>query len=84
LGRKGHVIRKTNTPERYQEAIELRDEWERVRDDLTLLHEAQVRWAHDQAVSLAEYFAKRCNAQEVPSEWPVINRRKYEPLRLPV
>lgn len=77
LGAKGRVRRRVRRWNRAGDESELRalqEEWEMVRYDLDLLHEAQIRWAHDQAVSLADYFRRQCNpdADSVETAWPIV------------
>jgi DNA polymerase-3 subunit epsilon len=83
LGAKGKAIRRPpRNAHEAQEKRELEEEWARVRGDLRLLHLAQVRWAAEQAASLAEYFAKKGqmdDAESVVAEWPVHQLREVEP-----
>lgn len=74
LGAKGRVIRKAWNPQMEAERAGLEAEWERVRHDLALLHEAQVRWAWEQADGLAEYFREQGNpdADKVERDWPLV------------
>lgn len=75
LGQRGKVNRRARTLEEQQERAALAAEWEAVRGDLGLLHEAQVEWARDQAYGLAEYFrsvGKVDEAAGVRGEWPLI------------
>lgn len=75
LGAKGQVIRKVWNAEMGREKAALTREWERVRGDLRLLHDAQVRWAHDQAISLAEYFREKGQVEDaagVKPQWPMV------------
>ena len=74
LGAKGRVIRRGRGPQEAQEKAELEAEWARVREDLDLLHEAQVRWAAEQALGLAQHFIRQgdhASAEEVVAAWPV-------------
>lgn len=45
-----------------------------------LLHAAQVEWRAEQCASLAEYFARQGNAQDVRGEWPVLPVREAVPV----
>lgn len=80
LGAKGVVTRKVWNEEMGREKAALVREWEGVRFDLDLLTAAQVGWAREQAVGLAEYFREqRAKGEEetgdpdgVRVEWPVI------------
>lgn len=77
VGAKGRIVRKAWNAGMERERAELTAEWEAVRYDLRLLHEAQVRWAHDQAVGLAEYFREqgpdaKGDADGVRTEWPLV------------
>lgn len=73
IGKRGQVIRRIRNSREEAEFRALRGAWERVRFDLALLHEAQVRWAADQAASLEDYF-RRQGTLESPVEraWPVV------------
>lgn len=65
----------TATPVRRRgELARVRAEWERVRDDLDLLHDAQVEWAAEQARGLQDYFRKQPGREHevVEGDWPVL------------
>ena len=72
LAEKGDVVRQVWNPEMGRELAELRHEWSAVRHDLPALHDAQIRWAHEQAVSLADYFAEQGKAKHVEPAWPIV------------
>jgi DNA polymerase-3 subunit epsilon len=78
LGARGTVVRNIRPWRGAQDARELaalQREWDTVRDDLGLLHEAQRVWAHDEALRLAEYFqgeGQLENAASVRSDWPLV------------
>jgi DNA polymerase-3 subunit epsilon len=72
LGKRGKVIRRVRDDRERAELRSLQDEWERVRSDPASLHEAQVRWASQQAASLEEYFRRQGNVEHVDREWPVV------------
>lgn len=73
VGAKGQVVRQVWNAEMGREKAALVSEWERVRGDLFHLHAAQRRWAHEQAVGLAEHFrSKGEDASGVRTEWPLI------------
>lgn len=73
IGARGQVVRKAWNEEMHAERLALHEEWERVRYDVGLLHEAQRGWAYEQAVGLAEYFRERGeDASGVRTEWPVV------------
>lgn len=88
LGAKGRVIRQIRQwggHARHDEAerAELEAEWEAVRYDVGLLHEAQQRWAEAERVRFAEY--KRSigddeTADRVEDErgWPVLEQGAHE------
>lgn len=80
IGKRGRVIRRVRHG---GDAIELRKlerEWDEVRGDLGLLHDAQRRWAADQAASLEEYFRQGNPKKDLAPDptavveraWPVI------------
>ena len=74
LAAKGRVIRRARDAQETQELAELQAEWERVRRDLRLLHEAQVEWAAFQALGLAKHFIRQGqyeDAEGVVAAWPV-------------
>jgi DNA polymerase III epsilon subunit-like protein len=70
----GRVIRNVRNHREMQDLYALEQEWAAVRGDLPGLHAAQVRWAEEQAVGLAEYFRSQGNpdADSVRVEWPVV------------
>lgn len=74
IGKRGEPIRRVRGRDDAIELANLRREWAAIRDDLDALHAAQVRWAHDQAVSLADYFRGKGDpaADDVRTEWPVV------------
>lgn len=67
-----HVVRRVRNEREHRELEALCDEWDRARVSIHALHDAQATWAHDQAVSLAEYFAEKGEPQDVATAWPVI------------
>lgn len=67
LGARGRPLRKYR-----DELPPLEAEWETARYELPLLHAAQERWAREQAIGLAEYFARKGEPQDVETAWPVI------------
>lgn len=72
IGQRGQVIRRVRNSRDGRDLAVLNREWQRVRDDLPALHLAQMRWAREQAVSLAEYFREKGEPQDVPAAWPLI------------
>lgn len=80
LGARGVVTRRVWNAQMGAEKAALVREWEHVRHDLDRLHAAQVRWAHEQAVGLAEYFREQRekgveetgDPDGVRTEWPCI------------
>jgi DNA polymerase III epsilon subunit-like protein len=74
LGAQGAVVRRVRNDAEARELAALQAEWERVRGSLVLLHAAQQRWAHEQALGLAEYFREKGDpaADGVRTEWPVV------------
>lgn len=80
LGAKGQVVRKVWNAQMGREKAALVREWEHVRGDLDRLHEAQRRWAYEQAVGLADYFREQIakgeeaagDPDEVRTEWPLV------------
>jgi DNA polymerase-3 subunit epsilon len=66
LAKRGEVVA------RMPDLVEKRTVWKRVRDDLAALHEAQVWWAHEQAVGLQEHFARQGKTETVETSWPVV------------
>lgn len=78
LGKRGRVIRRVRNGYDARELRELEAVWDRVRHDLPALHQAQVGWAHEQAVGLAQHFREQGNpdADRVQTEWPVVPERE--------
>jgi DNA polymerase-3 subunit epsilon len=72
IGKRGEVIRRVRGTEEAIEKNRLVREWERVRDDIDLLHAAQVRWAAEQAASLEDYFRSQGKDERVERAWPVV------------
>jgi DNA polymerase-3 subunit epsilon len=72
MARRGAVIRRSRSAAEDAEFARLQSEWFAVKDDVQLLHVAQVRWAAEQAQGLAEHFDKTGQAHDVRTEWPVI------------
>lgn len=80
LGAKGKVTREPRTWGGHYEADcrereVLEAEWERVRYELPLLHEAQRLWAMEQAAGLRDYFRGKGQLEDaagVQPEWPVV------------
>lgn len=75
LGAKGKVVRRVWDAQTGAEKAALVQEWEEVRWDLVNLHDAQRRWAREQAIGLADYFRRNGqheDAEGVRVEWPVI------------
>jgi DNA polymerase-3 subunit epsilon len=73
IGKRGEVIRRARDMDEQRELDGLQAEWEAVRDDLSALHAAQVRWAAEQAESLERYFRERGKLESpVEREWPVV------------
>ena len=81
MGSRGLVIRRK--PQSSQEAEEtrlLREEWERVRNDLSALHRAQITWALADQQRLEKYLHEGNPAKGVPAQpdrvvprgWPVL------------
>jgi DNA polymerase-3 subunit epsilon len=65
------VFRRGRGRDEIRELLALRKTWDRVRHDLPALHEAQVRWAFDQAAGLEEHFAKTGAPKSVDRAWPI-------------
>lgn len=76
IGRRGQVVRRVRNGSDQRELDDLREQWSRVREDLTLLHGAQVGWAAEQARGLAEYFASKGEPQHVETAWPLVPWRE--------
>lgn len=77
IGKRGQVVRRVRNGVDAREKGALVREWERVRGDLSLLHAAQERGAHEQAVGLAEHFrsqgaAAKGDPDGVRTEWPIV------------
>jgi DNA polymerase-3 subunit epsilon len=75
LASRGEVVRREpQSSYEAHEVTELRALWSAARDDLQVLHRAQVEWAYEQAVSLAEHFRKQGDpaADGVQTDWPVV------------
>jgi DNA polymerase III subunit epsilon len=78
LGAKGEIVRRVWDAKTGAEKAALVREWAEVRNDARMLHDAQVRWAYDQAISLQDYFRKQGqteDAESVRTDWPVV---RYE------
>jgi DNA polymerase-3 subunit epsilon len=72
IAKRGRVIRRVRNASELAEFEGLQAEWFQVRDDLELLHRAQVRWRREQALSLAEYFERQGQPKRVATDWPLI------------
>lgn len=72
IAERGEIVRRERYAHEAQEAADLRAEWATVRYDLDALHEAQERWAADQAVSLQQYFRDQGKPDVVEQAWPVV------------
>lgn len=75
IGARGEVIRRVRGRQDAIELAALRREWAAVRDDLDLLHGFQIEKAHEQALSLREYFLSRGQVEDAASvnpAWPLI------------
>lgn len=68
------VFRRGRTHDEIRELLALRREWDRVRHDLPLLHEAQKRWAAEQAADLERHFHETGRDEHVPRAWPILPR----------
>jgi DNA polymerase-3 subunit epsilon len=73
IAAKGVVVRRVRNAQEGREKAALVREWERVRNDVDLLHDFQVRVAREQALGLAQHFreAGKPGADEVRTEWPI-------------
>lgn len=67
IGKRGEVVYRDDVPRRVMEA-----RWQAIRDDIDLLHAAQIVWAAEQAEGLADYFARKGTPQHVEAAWPVV------------
>lgn len=72
IAKNGSVIRRTRSAEEDSELRELQAEWAAVKDDIQMLHDAQTRWAAEQAHGLAAHFERKGQPHDVRAEWPVI------------
>ncbi len=72
IGARGEVVRRVRNAQEGRELAALRREWATVRDDLELLHGAQIEWSHAQATSLEAHFASKGEPQRVERAWPWI------------
>ena len=75
IGAKGEVVRRVRNADDGRELAALKAQWEAVRYDIAALHEAQARWAEDQAIGLREYFAAKgqdADAASVQTTWPMV------------
>lgn len=75
LGHRGQVVRRVRGAHDGREKAMLVRQWEAVRGDLDLLHGAQVEWAADQAVGLADHFRGKGQDEDaagVRTEWPLV------------
>lgn len=68
----GRVIRRVRDERERLELLRLEREWESVRHDLRLLHQAQVRWRAEQAAGLEAYFERKGRSERVATDWPLI------------
>lgn len=75
IGTSGDVIRRVRDHTEAKELVALRREWDLVRHDLPALHDAQIRWAAEQAAGLEAHFRKKGKPGLVDREWPVITGR---------
>lgn len=83
LGARGRVVRRTDWPKAAAEARMCHAQWDRVHEDLPALYEAQIGWAVEQALGLANYFRDKGqydDAESVRTEWPLVPFR--EPARV--
>lgn len=71
IGNEVDVFRRGRGRAEVRELLALRKEWDRVRWDLPALHDAQQRWAAEQAADLERYFTAKGEPQPVAREWPV-------------
>jgi DNA polymerase III epsilon subunit-like protein len=79
IGQRGQVVRRVRNPDDARELGALKQQWDGVRGDLRLLHAAQVDWAREQALSLADYFRKKGqdeDADSVRTDWPIVAFRE--------
>lgn len=72
IAKRGEVIRRVRGKSEAIEKAALVREWERVRHDIDALHEAQARWAAEQAASLEDYFRKQGKDERCERAWPVV------------
>jgi DNA polymerase-3 subunit epsilon len=73
IGHRGTIVRNIRGARDEAEFKTLLREWEAVRHDIVLLHDAQARWAAEQAASLEDYFRKEGKLESpVPRSWPVV------------
>lgn len=73
LATRGTVVRRARYPKEVAELEQMLAQWERVRHDLPALHEAQIGWAEEQAIGLADYFRREGKYEEadsVKTTWP--------------
>lgn len=84
MGKRGQLIRrKPHSRAEAEETHRLREEWERVRNDLPALYAAQITWALGQQLRLEEYFHEGNAVKDVPPQpersvprgWPLLPRR---------
>lgn len=75
IGQRGEIVRRVFNAQTGYERKVLCEQWESVRNDLQLLHDAQVKWAYEQAVGLAQHFRSKGDpaADTVRTEWPVVS-----------
>lgn len=72
IGQRGQIIRRARNAIEDQQLARLEAEWATVRNDLEALHQAQARWAREQAESLEQYFRSQGKNEHVHRDWPVI------------
>jgi DNA polymerase-3 subunit epsilon len=74
LGQRGGVVRRVRDAQEAREKMRLVAEWERCQEDVTVLHECEVRWAREQALGLREHFALTGTAdpESVALDWPMV------------
>lgn len=72
IGHEVDVFRRGRSREEVRELLALRKEWDHVRHDLPKLHEAQARWAAEQAADLEAHFAAKGEPERVAREWPIL------------
>lgn len=72
IGHEVDVFRRGRGRDEVRELLALRREWDRVRHDLPALHDAQVRWAAEQATDLQRHFEETGRQERVDTSWPIL------------